>query len=94
MVSKRDKKSRRGHSCSLIKHWVFSLQARKIQDNCISQLERIRESYTNQTKNLSEFCGYSAQQITTLRDQYQDQVRRSEEVLFNHLTLSDLPYIY
>lgn len=65
------------HSTKSLSTKCLYLQSKKIQDNCISQLERIRESYTNQTKNLSEFRDYSAQQLTTMRDQYQDQVNIS-----------------
>lgn len=41
----------------------------------MSQVERIRESYTSQTKSLSDIRDYGAQQIQTVRDQYHDQVK-------------------
>jgi hypothetical protein len=52
------------------------MQAKKIKDNCYSQLDRIRESYATQSKNLGGIRDYGTQQLHTLRDQYNDQVRK------------------
>lgn len=38
-------------------------------------MERIRESYGGQTKHLKDLRDYSTQGLTTVKDQYLDQVR-------------------
>lgn len=48
-----------------------------IKDSCYQQMERLRDSYAQQSKNLKELCDYSTQQITGARDQYLDQVKKS-----------------
>ena len=53
---------------------LFCLQAKRIKDNCFSQMERIRESYSVQHKNLTDIRDYGTTQLHQLRDQYYDQV--------------------
>ena len=39
-------------------------------------MEKLRESYTQQTRNLKDLRDYSTQGLQTVRDQYLDQVRK------------------
>lgn len=53
---------------------VVPRQVVSIKESCYSQMERIRESYSTQGKNLKDLRDYSTQGLTSLRDQYVDQV--------------------
>lgn len=49
-------------------------QVNRIKDNCTQQMEWIQNSYQAQTKHLKDFRDIGTQHLTTLRDQYYDQV--------------------
>lgn len=48
-------------------------------------MERLRESYAHQSKNLKDLCDYSTQQISGARDQYVDQVSRNQVLNYKML---------
>lgn len=50
-------------------------QVNRIKDNCAQQMEWIQNSYQAQAKHLKDFRDIGTQHLTTLRDQYYDQVR-------------------
>lgn len=50
------------------------LQVNRIKDNCAQQMEWIQNSYQAQAKHLKDFRDIGTQHLTTLRDQYYDQV--------------------
>lgn len=50
-------------------------QVVSIKESCYLQMERIRESYGGQTKHLKDLRDYSTQGLTTVKDQYLEQVR-------------------
>lgn len=52
-----------------------SPQVVSIKESCYLQMERIRESYGGQTKHLKDLRDYSTQGLTTVKDQYLEQVR-------------------
>lgn len=51
------------------------MQVNRIKDNCAQQMEWIQNSYQSQAKHLKDFRDIGTQHLTTLRDQYYDQVR-------------------
>lgn len=53
----------------------YAQQVSRIRENCNQQMEWIQNSYHSQTKHLKDFRDISSAHITTLRGQYQDQVR-------------------
>lgn len=50
-------------------------QVHRIKDNCAQQVEWIQGSYSTQAKHLREIRDIGTHHITTLRDQYYDQVK-------------------
>lgn len=50
----------------------------RIKDNCAQQMEWIQNSYQSQAKHLKDFRDIGTQHLTTLRDQYYDQVREKK----------------
>ncbi|KAL0273195.1 UNVERIFIED_CONTAM: hypothetical protein PYX00_005929 [Menopon gallinae] len=54
----------------------YTQQVHRIKDNCAQQLEWIRDSYQGQVKHLKDFRDFGTNQLTALRDQYYDQVKR------------------
>lgn len=46
----------------------------RIKENCVQQIEWIQNSYQTQAKHLKDIRDIGTQHLTTLRDQYYDQV--------------------
>lgn len=53
----------------------YTQQVHRIKENCAQQVEWIQSSYTNQSKNLKDIRDAGTSHITSLKDQYCDQVR-------------------
>lgn len=53
----------------------YTQQVHRIKENCTQQVEWIQSSYTNQSKNLKDIRDLGTSHITSLKDQYCDQVR-------------------
>lgn len=51
------------------------LQVGRIRENCAQQMEWIQSSYQTQASHLKNFRDIGSQHISTLKDQYCDQVR-------------------
>jgi hypothetical protein len=49
-------------------------QVNRIRENCVQQMERIHQGYAGQVKYLRGVRVYGTQQLTTIREQYNDQV--------------------
>ena len=49
-------------------------QVHRIKDNCAQQVDWIQGSYSTQAKHLREIRDIGTHHLTTLRDQYYDQV--------------------
>lgn len=56
-------------------------QVDRIKDNCVQQVDWIQSSYQSQTKHFKDFREYGTQHLTTLRDQYYDQVRTARRTI-------------
>lgn len=54
----------------------YTQQVHRIKDNCAQQVEWIQSSYSNQSKNLKDIRDVGTAHITSLKDQYSDQVCR------------------
>lgn len=54
---------------------AFILQVQRIKENCAQQVEWIQNSYTSQAKHLKDIRNLGSSHITSLKDQYCDQVR-------------------
>lgn len=52
----------------------YTQQVHRIRDNCAQQMEWIQNSYQSQAKHLKDFRDIGTQHLTTLKDQYNDQV--------------------
>lgn len=52
----------------------YTQQVHRIKENCAQQVEWIQSSYSNQSKHLRDLGN---QHITTLKDQYYDQVKQT-----------------
>lgn len=63
----------------------MTFQVASIKESCYQQMERLRESYAHQSKNLKDLCDYSTQQISGARDQYVDQVSRNQVLNYKML---------
>ncbi|XP_044749978.1 immunoglobulin domain and leucine-rich repeat-containing protein 2 isoform X2 [Coccinella septempunctata] len=53
----------------------YAQQVARIRENCNQQMEWIQSSYHSQSKHLKDFRDIGSAHLTTLRGQYQDQVR-------------------
>lgn len=53
----------------------YTQQVTRIKENCTQQCEWIQGSYSSQVKHIREIRDYGTNHLTTLRDQYYDQVR-------------------
>jgi hypothetical protein len=50
------------------------VQVARIRENCTQQCDWIQNSYSSQTKNLRDIRDIGSHHISTMRDQYSDQV--------------------
>lgn len=65
-----------------------------IKDSCYQQMERIRESYSYQGKNLKELRDYSTMGLTSLRDQYVDQVNKVRDYSMGQMNRVRENYVF
>lgn len=54
---------------------LMFVQVQRIRENCVQQMERIQQGYSGQVKYLRGVRVYGTQQLSTIREQYNDQVR-------------------
>ena len=55
-------------------YFFFLFQSEWIRQNCAVQMERVRENYNFQVQNIRDFRQYGSSQVTSVRDQYYEQV--------------------
>lgn len=62
------------HGCPRSSVALIYMQVHRIRENCVQQMERIHQGYAGQVKYLRGVRVYGTQQLTTIREQYNDQV--------------------
>uniref|UniRef100_A0A182SJU1 Uncharacterized protein n=1 Tax=Anopheles maculatus TaxID=74869 RepID=A0A182SJU1_9DIPT len=72
----------------------YTQQVHRIKDNCAQQVDWIQSSYSTQAKHLREIRDIGTHHITTLRDQYYDQVRRVRDYSTGQLTWVRENYVF
>uniref|UniRef100_A0A182WFJ2 Ig-like domain-containing protein n=1 Tax=Anopheles minimus TaxID=112268 RepID=A0A182WFJ2_9DIPT len=72
----------------------YTQQVHRIKDNCAQQVDWIQGSYSTQAKHLREIRDIGTHHLTTLRDQYYDQVRRVRDYSTGQLTWVRENYVF
>uniref|UniRef100_A0A182Q9Z1 Ig-like domain-containing protein n=1 Tax=Anopheles farauti TaxID=69004 RepID=A0A182Q9Z1_9DIPT len=72
----------------------YTQQVHRIKDNCAQQVDWIQSSYSTQAKHLREIRDIGTHHLTTLRDQYYDQVRRVRDYSTGQLTWVRENYVF
>ncbi|XP_053674822.1 uncharacterized protein LOC128725126 [Anopheles nili] len=72
----------------------YTQQVHRIKDNCAQQVDWIQSSYSTQSKHLREIRDIGTHHLTTLRDQYYDQVRRVRDYSTSQLTWVRENYVF
>ncbi|KAF4523382.1 hypothetical protein B566_EDAN005539 [Ephemera danica] len=72
----------------------YTQQVHKIKENCTQQVEWIRESYQSQVQHLKDFRDYGTNQLTGMRGQYYDQVKRVRDYSSNQLNWVRENYVF
>ncbi|XP_058821411.1 uncharacterized protein LOC131683438 isoform X2 [Topomyia yanbarensis] len=72
----------------------YTQQVHRIKENCAQQVEWIQGSYSTQSKHLREIRDIGTHHITTLRDQYYDQVRRVRDYSTGQLNWVRENYVF
>lgn len=72
----------------------YNYQVVSIKDSCYQQMERIRESYGTQGRNLRELRDYSTQGLTSMRDQYLDQVNKVRDYSVSQMNRVRENYVF
>ncbi|XP_049791735.1 uncharacterized protein LOC126199065 [Schistocerca nitens] len=72
----------------------YTLQVHRIRDNCAQQVEWIQTSYQGQVKHLKDFRDYGTNHLTSIRDQYYDQIRRVRDYSTGQLNWVRENYVF
>lgn len=72
----------------------YTLQVHKIKDNCIQQVEWICDSYQGQVKNLRDIRDYGTSHLTSMKEQYYEQVKRVKEYSNGQLSWVRENYVF
>lgn len=72
----------------------YSQQVQRIKENCAQQIEWIQSSYQTQAKHLKDFRDYGTQHLTTLRDQYNEQVKKVRDYSTGQLNWVRENYVF
>lgn len=72
----------------------YTQQVHRIKENCQLQVEWIQGSYSTQSKHLREIRDIGTHHLTTLRDQYYDQVRRVRDYSTGQLNWVRENYVF
>ncbi|XP_053693086.1 uncharacterized protein LOC128741347 [Sabethes cyaneus] len=72
----------------------YTQQVHRIKENCAQQVEWIQGSYSTQAKHLREIRDIGTHHLTTLRDQYYDQVRRVRDYSTGQLNWVRENYVF
>nr|CAD7568569.1 unnamed protein product [Timema californicum] len=72
----------------------YTLQVHRIKDNCAQQVEWIQTSYQGQVKHFKDIRDIGTNHITTIRDQYYDQVKRVRDYSAGQLNWVRENYVF
>lgn len=72
----------------------YTMQVARIRDNCAQQVEWIQGSYQSQAKHLKDFRDIGTQHLSTLREQYNDQVKKVRDYSTGQLNWVRENYIF
>ncbi|KAK9870042.1 hypothetical protein WA026_006137 [Henosepilachna vigintioctopunctata] len=72
----------------------YAQQVTRIRDNCNQQMEWIQSSYQSQAKHLKDFRDIGTAHLSTLRGQYQDQVKKVRDYSTGQLNWVRENYIF
>ncbi|XP_037918004.1 immunoglobulin domain and leucine-rich repeat-containing protein 2 isoform X3 [Hermetia illucens] len=72
----------------------YTQQVNRIRENCTQQVEWIQSSYNSQAKYLKEIRNIGTHHITSLRDQYYDQVKRARDYSTGQLNWVRENYVF
>uniref|UniRef100_A0A0K8THX7 Ig-like domain-containing protein n=3 Tax=Lygus hesperus TaxID=30085 RepID=A0A0K8THX7_LYGHE len=72
----------------------YTIQVHKIKENCVTQVEWICDSYQNQVKNLKDIRDYGTSHISSMKEQYYEQVKRVKEYSNGQLTWVRENYVF
>ncbi|XP_055632247.1 uncharacterized protein LOC129772801 [Toxorhynchites rutilus septentrionalis] len=72
----------------------YTQQVHRIKENCTQQVEWIQSSYSTQAKHLREIRDIGTHHLTTLKDQYYDQVRRVRDYSTGQLNWVRENYVF
>nr|XP_014280427.1 immunoglobulin domain and leucine-rich repeat-containing protein 2 [Halyomorpha halys] len=72
----------------------YTLQVHKIKDNCQQQVEWICDSYQGQVKNLKDIRDYGTSHLSSMKEQYYEQVKRVKEYSNGQLSWVRENYVF
>ncbi|XP_067623256.1 uncharacterized protein [Eurosta solidaginis] len=72
----------------------YAQQVHRIRENCVQQVEWIQSSYTSQAKYLKEFRDMGSTHLTSLKDQYYDQVKKVRDYSTGQLNWVRENYVF
>ncbi|XP_017471438.1 PREDICTED: uncharacterized protein LOC108362800 isoform X1 [Rhagoletis zephyria] len=72
----------------------YAQQVHRIRENCVQQVEWIQSSYTSQAKYLKEFRDMGSTHLTSLKDQYYDQVKKVRDYSTGQLSWVRENYVF
>lgn len=72
----------------------YTLQVNKIKDNCVQQVEWICDSYQGQVKNLRDIRDYGTSHLSSMKEQYYEQVKRVKEYSNGQLSWVRENYVF
>ncbi|XP_063987717.1 leucine-rich repeat and immunoglobulin-like domain-containing nogo receptor-interacting protein 3 [Diachasmimorpha longicaudata] len=72
----------------------YTQQVHRIKDNCAQQVEWIRDSYEGQMRHIRDIRDYGTSHLTTLKDQYYDQVKRVRDYSTGQLNWVRENYVF
>ncbi|XP_065358009.1 uncharacterized protein LOC135952133 isoform X2 [Calliphora vicina] len=72
----------------------YAQQVHRIRENCTQQVEWIQSSYTSQAKHLKEFRDIGSNHLTSLKDQYYDQVKKVRDYSTGQLNWVRENYVF
>ncbi|KAL3267153.1 hypothetical protein HHI36_011292 [Cryptolaemus montrouzieri] len=72
----------------------YAQQVTRIKDNCNQQMDWIQNSYQSQAKHLKDFRDIGTAHLSTLRGQYQDQVKKVRDYSTGQLNWVRENYVF
>lgn len=72
----------------------YAQQVHRIRENCAQQVDWIQNSYSSQSKHLKEIRDIGTHHLTSLKDQYYDQMRRVRDYSTGQLNWVRENYVF